>query len=169
MTAGYPFGVKLGSVVIDGTEIDVFSNGACTYVSESRGFDRAGNYMGIQYQCVEFVRRYIYLRHGKNLAMLWQDGNACDWYDNRVAMGLVSVPSSEAHAGDIATFTGGKWGHVAIVSEVSQGIIYIAQQNFMNGSADIKFALDQDVLAGKKAIQDLSGNDIYFQSFLRHG
>lgn len=163
----YPFGVMLGSVTIDGTEIDVFSNGACTHVSDARCFDRDRNYMGIQYQCVEFVRRYIYLRHGKNLALLWQDGNACDWYDNRAAMGLTAIPPSEARIGDIATFTGGKWGHVAVVSEVSGSNIYIAQQNFLNAPADARFALTPEVLSKVAPVQDADGNFLYFQSFLR--
>lgn len=164
----YPFGTRLGAVTIDGVEIDVFSNGECTHVSGEKSFDAAGNYMGIRYQCVEFVRRYLYLRHGKNLAMLWQDGNACDWFDNRATMGLTAVPCTEARAGDVVTFTGGKWGHVAIVSEVGpDGSFYIAQQNFMNAPVDQRFCLAPAVLAAQSSVKDATGADYCLQSILR--
>lgn len=162
-----PFGTLLGTPVIDGVSIELYSNGDCHFVSDKKSHDAEGNYLGISHQCVEFVRRYVYLRHGVNLAQKWQDGDARDWFDCREAMGLAHVTAQEAREGDILTFTGGKWGHVGIVAGREGDALLMASQNFLNSAGDIDFRLSRGFLAGEETVQDALGTEMMFQSALR--
>ena len=166
-TMQHPFGTLLGNVTIDNIAIDVFSNGDCNHRSQQRSVDAEGHYMGLQYQCVEFVRRYIYLRHLCNLALKWSAGDAHDWYDNRTSMGLVAVAPERIEVGDILTFRGGTYGHVAIVSRVDKNQYWMTSQNLFNNRDDIHYPLSIPMLMAGACLQDASGAQLRFQSLLR--
>lgn len=161
------FGTPLGKPTIDGIAIDVYSNGDCRFVSDSKTYDAAGGYLGIAYQCVEFVRRFVYMRHGVNLAGRWQEGDARDWFDCRETMGLAVVSADEARAGDILTFTGGKWGHVGIVADREGDALLMTSQNFLNNAEDVGLCLSSGLLKGAETVRDALGTEMAFQSVLR--
>lgn len=162
-----PFGTLLGTPVICGVSVEVYSNGDCHFVSDKKTFDADKKYLGIAYQCVEFVRRFVYLRHGVNLAGRWQEGDACHWYDNRDAMGLSAVSLQHAQEGDILTFRGDKWGHVGIVAGRQGDTLLMTSQNFRNSPDDINFPLAATFFEGGGTVQGASGVEIVFQSVLR--
>ena len=102
-----------------------------------RGPDVRGEY-GLQYECVEFVNRWL-VRHGnENLA---RTGHALSYYESANAKGLVSYMNSGTESpkwGDVIVFSSSlqPFGHVGIVVEVKGDGIWVAQQN-----ATIRFGL----------------------------
>jgi surface antigen len=96
--------------------------------------------IGIKYQCVEFVKRYYYqqLKHKMPDAF----GNAKDFFDNDIVDGelnrkrnLVQYTNgskTKPKPDDLLIFSGStfnKYGHVAIISSVTDSEIEIIQQN----------------------------------------
>lgn len=96
------------------------------------GESQRGAY-GLEYQCVEFVNRYLVSLGHRNLT---RTGNADSYYYEARYKGLQSMPNgSTAHpeAGDILVFDpdgiGKDPGHVAVVSSVERDKICVVQQN----------------------------------------
>jgi surface antigen len=99
-----------------------------------------GYNLGLKYQCVEFVKRY-YLEH-LNHKMPDNYGHAKDFFEKNIADGEMSKrrnliqytnpSSSKPKVGDLLVFDGtvfNKYGHVAIISKVTDSKIEIIQQN----------------------------------------
>lgn len=98
----------------------------------------ADNYnLGQKYQCVEFVKRYYYEFYHHKMPDSY--GHAKDFFDGRLKDGEINErralvqyrnPSqSQPQVGDLVVFGGGRYGHVAIISDVMEGQIEIIQQN----------------------------------------
>ena len=128
-----------------GGEIDslngvaVYYNGPVSNVS-GRNLAPDGYNLGQKYQCVEFVKRYYYeaLHH----SMPDSYGHAKDFFNAEIpdgeinpARGLrqyVNGGSTLPRVGDLLVFDGtvfNRYGHVAIVSEVTDKDIEFIQQN----------------------------------------
>jgi glutathionylspermidine amidase/synthetase len=60
--AAQPFGTYLGSF----NGVVSYSNGSTSNVSNQSNYVN-GTYIGMKWQCVEYVRRYYLSRYGKNL------------------------------------------------------------------------------------------------------
>ncbi len=161
------YGTFLGADIINNISLDIFSNGSCTHVSEEESIDDNGQYLGIKYQCVELVRRYLLQVTDDNFAQKWSNGDAIDWVDNIDIMGLLKKKLEDVNEGDIITFSGGKWGHIAIVARVSDADIYVTSQNFLNDSNDIRYKISKDTLSNHKAVYDANKNHYKFQAILR--
>lgn len=85
-------------------------------------------------QCTDFCNRYYQNVYGKNIVNSGRNGgDATYWYANGVAKGLRQIAhgSMDPRVGDILCMGGGsdKYGHVAIIIEVTDTYITIAQQN----------------------------------------
>ncbi len=117
----------------------VFYNGEVSHVS-SRNVAPNGYNLGLQYQCVEFVKRYYYV-HLKH-RMPDSYGHAKDFFEARLEDGQVSAaralvqftnPSStKPQADDLLIYRATHeepYGHVALVAEVIGDSIEIIQQN----------------------------------------
>lgn len=117
----------------------VYYNGSVSNVS-GRNTTADGYNLGLKYQCVEFVKRYYYehLRH----KMPDSYGHAKDFYSKSLKDGQknkrrnltqYSNPSlSKPKVNDLLVFDGtvfNKFGHVAIVSKVTNNKMEIIQQN----------------------------------------
>lgn len=168
------FGTLLGTASIAGTAIEVFANGPNATGEQAHSTDSLGRYLGLKYQCVELVRRFVWLHHGINLALLWREGNAEDWNANADIMNLRRIAPAQARTGDIVTFTGGPHGHIALVSATSVSAagpngFTIAQQNLFNDARDLAVDLGPAILAGNATLAGRDGNCYSFQSFLRVG
>ena len=128
-----------------GQEIDrfngvaVFYNGGVSNV-EGRNISTDGYNMGLKYQCVEFVKRYYreYLDH----RMPNSYGHAKDFFDPRLRDGQINNDrnltqysngsDSKPQVNDLLIFKEtllNPYGHVAIISEVTDEEIEIIQQN----------------------------------------
>ena len=133
------FNYEVGQPLDSLNNVVVYYNGG---VDNNSGRNTsADNYnIGIKYQCVEFVKRYYYqhLKHKMPDAF----GNAKDFFDKEVADGELNKKrnliqckngsKTKPKPDDLLIFSGStfnKYGHVAIISSVSDNEIEIIQQN----------------------------------------
>ncbi len=129
----------IGQKIDELNGVDVYYNGRVTHVS-GRNTASDGYNLGLKYQCVEFVKRY-YFEH-LNHKMPDSYGHAKDFYSSGIKDGgkndrrnltqyknpSVFKPQND----DLLVYSGtafNKYGHVAIVSKVSENEIEIIQQN----------------------------------------
>ncbi len=128
-----------------GTIIDRFNGVAIYYNGNLRNTDGRnvtsdGYNLGLKWQCVEFVKRYYYLRYGHRMPDPW--GHAIDFfnktlpdnaYNSQRGLQQYKNPSVEKpKVEDIIVFAGedgNPYGHIAIVSKVGPNYIEIVQQN----------------------------------------
>ncbi|MCL2643910.1 MAG: CHAP domain-containing protein [Betaproteobacteria bacterium] len=130
---------EVGDAIDSFNGVTVYYNGHVPNVS-GRNL-AADNYnLGLKYQCVEFVKRYYYEFYNHKMPDPW--GHAVDFFDPELEDGqrnprrdLIQYrnPSrSQPKVGDLVVFVGsyaGGYGHVAIVSDVTEKTIEIIQQN----------------------------------------
>jgi hypothetical protein len=129
---------KVGQKIDSLNGVYVYYNGKMGNVSGRNTID--GYNIGLKYQCVEFVKRY-YLVHYKH-KMPNSYGHAKDFIQNNLKDGELNKPRSliqyknlshtKPKAGDIIVFDGhifNKFGHIAIISNVTDAEVEIIQQN----------------------------------------
>lgn len=133
---------KPGDQIDEWNGVAVFYNGSVTGL-HGRNTTEDGYNIGLRWQCVEFVKRY-YLEHLDH-KMPDPYGNARDFYDPSVADGELNAARgllqftngsiSKPQPDDILVYKPtwmNKYGHISIVTEVSENSVSIIQQN--NGS-----------------------------------
>ncbi|MBA3663221.1 MAG: CHAP domain-containing protein [Bacteroidetes bacterium] len=131
----YFVGQKLDSL----NHVYVFYNGGVGHTGE-RNISDDGYNIGLTYQCVEFVKRYYYQHYHHKMPDSY--GNAKDFFDASIKDGALNSKrnllqftnpaKTKPMIGDLLVFdghAGNKYGHVAIVSKVSDDAIEIIQQN----------------------------------------
>ena len=130
---------EIGQKVDSLNGVYVYYNGSVGNVN-GRRLTKDGYNLGLKYQCVEFVKRYYYkaLKH----KMPHSYGHAKDFFLSSVKDGnrnkqrdLVQYTNPSASApkvNDLVVYSGtvfNSYGHVSIVSKVSDSEIEIIQQN----------------------------------------
>jgi surface antigen len=132
----------------------VHYNGSVGNVS-GRNTTADGYNLGLRYQCVEFVKRYYY--EYLNHQMPDSYGHAKDFFDKNLSDGKKNTrrnltqyknPSTiKPKVNDLVVFDGtafNKYGHVAIISKVSNNQIEIIQQNpGPLGKSRVTYSLEQ--------------------------
>lgn len=117
----------------------VYYNGGVDHVME-RNITPSGYNLGLKYQCVEFVKRYYYEHYHHQMPDSY--GHAKDFFDASVKDGKTNKKRNllqytngsitKPQQGDLLVFEGtifNRFGHVAIISSVSDTEIEIIQQN----------------------------------------
>ncbi len=135
LNPSYSIGQKIDSF----NNIEVYYNGGINNV-EDRNTSKDGYNIGLKYQCVEFVKRYYYEEYNHKMPNSY--GNAKDFYNSAIKDGNLnkdrnliqcSNPSNfKPTIGALIVFRGtmfNKYGHVAIISKVSNTEVEIIQQN----------------------------------------
>ena len=130
----YHIGQKLDSI----DNVYVYYNGGVDNVTERNTKD--GYNLGLKYQCVEFVKRYYYEHYQHKMPDAY--GHAKSFFDVNVSDGKINKRRSLIQytnpstlipqKGDLIVFKGTLWnryGHVAIISKVTETEIEIIQQN----------------------------------------
>ena len=134
----YQIGDRLDSL----NHVVVYYNGGMGNVS-GRNTSPDGYNIGLKYQCVEFVKRYYYEYYKHKMPNAY--GNAIDFFNKTLKDGELNSdrdliqytnPSkSKPEVGDLiimdATLTN-EYGHVVIVSKVTDDEVEIIQQNAGN-------------------------------------
>ncbi len=132
----------------------VYYNGAVDHVS-GRNLAKGNYNLGLKWQCVEFVKRYYY--EYLNHEMPDSYGHAKDFFEASIPDGqrnrrraLIQYHNpgkSRPELNDLVVFRGtvfNPYGHVAIVSHVTDGEVEIIQQNpGPTAPPRMKFALHQ--------------------------
>jgi surface antigen len=119
--------------------VKVFYNGSVSHVS-GRNESVDGYNIGLKYQCVEFVKRYYYEHYHHKMPDSY--GHAKSFFNPKTGDGKLNRKrnliqyanpgKSKPKIGDLLVFDGtskNKYGHVAIVSNVTDHEIEIIQQN----------------------------------------
>ncbi|WP_218057016.1 MULTISPECIES: CHAP domain-containing protein [unclassified Gilliamella] len=127
---------KIGKVVDQFNGVDVYYNGSTGNVS-GRNLTKDGYNLGQKYQCVEFIKRYYYQRFNHKMPDSY--GHAKNYFDESIPDGQLNPKRNllQFHNGsptkpqveDIIVFGWSRYGHVAIISKVSDNEIEIIQQN----------------------------------------
>ncbi|WP_179315748.1 CHAP domain-containing protein [Winogradskyella undariae] len=130
---------KVGKQIDQFNGVAVYYNGNVGHIS-GRELTADGYNLGLKHQCVEFVKRYYY--EALNHKMPNSYGHAKDFFDNKVSDGKInkgrnliqySNPSlSKPRLNDLVVYSGtvlNKYGHVSIISQVTDKDIEIIQQN----------------------------------------
>ena len=134
-----PISLSIGDKVDSFNGVFVYYNGNIGHVLE-RNVSKDGYNIGLKYQCVEFVKRYYYQHYKHKMPDSY--GHAKDFFNKKLSDGAVNKarnliqftnPSTyPPKIGDIIVFdghSGNPYGHVAIISAVSDKSIEIVQQN----------------------------------------
>ena len=130
---------KIGQPLDSLNGVKVYYNGGVDNVLE-RNVTKDNYNLGLKYQCVEFVKRYYYEHYNHKMPDAY--GHAKDFFDSKIKdgdlnrnRGLIQYanPSiAKPEIGDLVIFSGSvlnRFGHVAIISKVSENEIEIIQQN----------------------------------------
>lgn len=131
----------IGTVIDILNGVEIYFNGPFQHV-EGRHITADGYNLGLKYQCVEFIKRYYYERFDHRMPNTY--GHAADFYDkmqiNEVAYnskrglyqyrnGSTSRPKLESILVlDRTDYN--PYGHIGIVSNITDTHIEIAQQNY---------------------------------------
>ena len=135
LNPNYEVGQKIDSL----NNVVVYYNGGVGNV-DGRQLAKDGYNLGLKYQCVEYVKRYYY-KH-LNHKMPDSYGNAKDFFDASLKDGVKNkardltqyknTSSTKPKPNDLLVYSGSlfnRYGHVAIVSKVSDNEVEIIQQN----------------------------------------
>lgn len=127
---------KIGKVVDEFNGVKVYYNGSINNVS-GRNIAKDGYNLGLKYQCVEFIKRYYYQRFNHKMPNSY--GHAKDFFDPSIVDGKINRQRNllQFHNGsptkpkveDIIILNWSNYGHVAIISKVTDNEIEIVQQN----------------------------------------
>ncbi len=128
----------VGQPVDSLNNVIVFYNGGVDHVLQRNTKD--GYNLGLQYQCVEFVKRYYYQYYNHKMPDSY--GHAISFFDQSVPDGGINKQrglyqfknpgTSRPKTGDLIVMGAtlfNRYGHVAIISDVSTDQIEIIQQN----------------------------------------
>lgn len=132
---------NVGSVIDIYQGVEVYYNGPYYHV-DGRNVTEDGYNLGLKYQCVEFIKRYYYERFDHKMPDSY--GHAVDFYDqsklNDVAFNSKrwlyqyrNGNTAKPKVDDILVFqTEGinVYGHIGIISEVSDTHVEMVQQNY---------------------------------------
>lgn len=135
LNPNYTVGQKIDSL----NGVTVYYNGGVGNV-DGRALSKDGYNLGLKYQCVEFVKRYYYEELNHKMPDTY--GHAKDFFNAQIKDGAINKqrnllqfknPSnSKPKINDLVIYSGtlfNKYGHVSIVSNVTDNEIEIIQQN----------------------------------------
>jgi outer membrane protein assembly factor BamB len=124
--------------------IAALSNGGVSFTEDCDPNPPGPGRYGFEYQCVELIRRFYDAPLPSNSAYAtatrqWRtfSEGAYKYYENADQVGLAKLPNGESTiapaAGDILAFGAAgenTFGHVAIITQVTETAVYIIEQNF---------------------------------------
>lgn len=137
-TTAAPFGDITGYA---STNVPAYSNANDSYVSESYNYLH-GVYTGMKWQCVEFSRRWLFIRTGcvfdniDSAADMWGQTNTVQRVTDKRCFPFIKYPNGSSVApknGSLLIYKKGPnvpYGHVAVIVDVLPGYIRVAEQNY---------------------------------------
>ncbi|MEM1322900.1 MAG: CHAP domain-containing protein [Bacteroidota bacterium] len=129
-------GPLIGDAIDYLNEVPIYFNGGVRNTSGRNESTDGYNY-GLKWQCVEFVKRYYYDYLNHRMPNTW--GHAREFFNLMLTDGDLNPDRGlyqfrngsqyQPRVDDILVFGIGKYGHVAIISKVTNNYIEFAQQN----------------------------------------
>ncbi|MHB0855950.1 MAG: CHAP domain-containing protein [Anaerolineae bacterium] len=123
--------------------VNVYSNGG-------RMGNVCNDYYGLKFQCVELIQRFYWEHFGRDTGTgtpRWGVAAAYQtWQDGKHPTSMERRPNNAGHTpawGDILVWApnaSSSYGHVAVVTGVSEGRVHFVQQNTRNAAASLPFA-----------------------------
>ena len=137
-------GKEIGKEVDSYKNVVVYYNGTDYAKAYGKNYSEDGYYYGQKWQCVEYIKRFYY--QAKQHKMPDVFGNASDFFDSNVKQGglnkrrnLVQYMNGgnvKPKPDDLIVFTDTKFGHVVIVTEVTDNYVEVIQQNVYGKTRD---------------------------------
>ncbi|NQE46372.1 Cell surface glycoprotein [ANME-1 cluster archaeon GoMg2] len=152
--SGLAFGTQVGTY----NDVIAYSNLENSYASGEYNYKDDYN-TGMKWQCVEYVNRYYYVIYGQKIRIAGT--NADEYYDTASDRGLVAYPNSgttSPQPGDILCSSGGTYGHVAIVREVTADSVHVIHQNWANTAVDNDKTISMSISGGHYTVSGFSSN-----------
>lgn len=128
---------EVGEPIMEYNGVPVYYNGDDFLEGHGNNYSEDNYYYGQKWQCVEFVKRYMHVRHRHKMPNPF--GNAVHFYKPELRNGQLNVDRGmlQFHNGDgvapqaedIMVFADTEHGHVAIVAETGPDYVEIIQQN----------------------------------------
>jgi ABC-type multidrug transport system fused ATPase/permease subunit len=119
--------------------VAIYYNGGVNTV-QGRNLSQDGYNLGLRYQCVEFIKRYYFERHGHRMPDTY--GHAKEFFDPTLSDGSLNAKramlqfrngsAEQPQAEDLLVFAPSllnRYGHVAIIASAGTDSLQIAQQN----------------------------------------
>lgn len=127
----------IGKEIDSYKNVGIYYNGILYTKAYGKNYSEDGYYYGQKWQCVEYIKRFYY--EAKDHKMPDVYGNARDFFDFDVQQGelnkrrdLVQYRNGgnvKPEPDDLMVFTDTKFGHVAIVTDVTSDYVEVIQQN----------------------------------------
>lgn len=143
---------RIGKKIDEYRGVPVYYNGILYAKSHGENYSTDGYYYGFKWQCVEYVKRFYY--DAKNHSMPDGYGNAKDFFDENVAEGELNERRNliqyrnggnmKPKEDDLIVFNDTKYGHVAIVTKVTDQYIEVIQQNVWGKSREKYKLVEKD-------------------------
>jgi surface antigen len=134
----------IGKKVDSYKNVEVYYNGLIYTKAYGKNYSDDGYYYGQKWQCVEYIKRFYFAAKGHKMPDVY--GNAKDFFDPKVSQGQLNSrrgliqfrngDTMKPEPDDLVVFTDTKYGHVAIVTEVSENYIEVIQQNIYGKSRE---------------------------------
>lgn len=135
---------KIGKEIDNYKEVSVYYNGIIYTQSHGQYYSDSGYYYGYKWQCVEYIKRFFY--QAKNHEMPDLFGNAKDFFDPSLEQGQINTSRGLVQyknggnippkPDDLLVFNDTKYGHVAIITEVTETYVEVIQQNVLGKTRD---------------------------------
>ncbi|MFQ5588915.1 MAG: CHAP domain-containing protein, partial [Nitrospiria bacterium] len=122
---------------------------------------------GLKYQCVEYVRRFYHVVKGIDTRDDRWEGNASTFFETAEDKGLSAFENGGTmppRPDDIITFQGGMYGHVAVITAVTDEYIEFIEQNLSESGVG---RLPYEAATHQVANRDVPGGKLILEGWLR--
>ena len=145
-TKSLPVGVEIARY----KNIPAYQNGEVVAQSHGKNYAEDGYYYGQKWQCVEYVKRFYHDALGHHMPSVW--GHASDFFDPEISHGKLNLArgllqydnggDTPPKPDDLLVFRHSQYGHVAIVTKVTDKHLEVIQQN-VHGHASAVYPIDK--------------------------
>ena len=132
-------GSKVGKELDSYRGVPVYDNGLLFFRSHGKHYSKDGYYYGQKWQCVEFIKRFLYDARSHKMPEVM--GHAKTFFDESLPDGALNPrrgllqyrngSTEKSRPDDLLVFTDTKYGHVGIVTETGTSSLEIIQQNIL--------------------------------------
>jgi surface antigen len=133
---------RIGRVLDTYKGVPVYDNGLIFFRSYGKNYSQEGYYFGQKWQCVEFIKRFYFQVKGHKMPDVM--GHAKSFFDEKIPDGALNPrrgltqykngSTNKPCPDDLIVFADTKFGHVAIVTAVTDHSLEVIQQNILSGT-----------------------------------